>query len=698
MQNNAEILSNISGSRSKNTTFQKQKEESIMDEANNQVNNFKLDELKLKIQQNGNSEKINETEKVEENRNIMNNNSKIEKEDSHIESKDIIQKNENVLKNENIQENDIKQSINENPQSNLEGNQKKEDSQQSGENIHENETKKNSNESGILHTIVDNGQFKTVDKIVEEYGENIHENETKKNSNESGIMHTIVDNGQFKTIDKIVEENPSSNISIKSNNQIYFTETNILVDKTQEDLLKSDKNNLYQLTSIPENSYTKKNTISKTPLRIKNSKNILNNLSPDKYMKKKITINNESEISPLRYRIKKYEEEIQKQNEYDFKSAMKECRILYDREMKKQEREKQIQEEHKKYEEKLKNMEEHRKNLLNKRIQKIMQKSNRNNNKKNMIENKSLDYNLIYNNINKKLNGDDNIINTFDNDKGKLPPIEHSQRYKIMKLKKEQNEENFCIKTEKRMKSLELNHRINYLNHLNLINEKIIKQSELYNQRSEKCILATKDRTSELQEEYFSKDMFKRYNMHQNILRELSEKKYKMKGIILKNFENVKEKKELLQRQEEQKIKKILKRLNRQPQSLELKKDTLSVESNNQRIYFSNLQKKNLNKANKEIDEYYKELILRKEDYFWMVNDLQKDDIGNQNIIQKSLDLQKIKEKEMKSLNKFLEKMDKNNINNQKGGNKMKIFLNQKKLEIDNKKREEEEALIANNK
>jgi hypothetical protein len=285
MQNNPEIESIISCSKSKNTTFQKPKEESITDETKNEINNFKLDELKQKILQNGNSEKINETEKVEENRNIMNNNSKIEKEDSHIESKDIIQKNENVLKNENIQENDIKQSINENPQSNLEGNQKKEDSQQSGENI--------------------------------------HENETKKNSNESGIMHTIVDNGQFKTIDKIVEENPSSNISIKSNNQIYFTETNILVDKTQEDLLKSDKNNLYQLTSIPENSYTKKNTISKTPLRIKNSKNILNNLSPDKYMKKKITINNESEISPLRYRIKKYEEEIQKQNEYDFKSAMK---------------------------------------------------------------------------------------------------------------------------------------------------------------------------------------------------------------------------------------------------------------------------------------------------------------------------------------------------------------------------------------
>ena len=659
MQNNPEIASIISCSKSKNTTFQKPKEESITDETKNEINNLKLDELKLKIQQNGNSEKITETEKVEENSNIINNNTKIEKEDSQIVSKDNNQKGEeNSLKNENIEVNDIKQSINENPQSNLENNQKKEDNQQSEQNNHM-----------------------------------MNENEAKKNSNESDGLNAIDDNAQYKTIEKIMEENQNANNNIQNNNQIYFTEANILVDKSQEDIHKSDSNNLYQLTSIPENSNSKKNTISKTPFRAKNNKNLLDNLSPDKYMKKKYTINNESDISPLRYRIKKYEEEIQKQNEYDFKSAMKECKILYDREMKKQEREKQIQEEHKKYEEKLKNMEEYRKNLLNKRVQKIMQKAKRNNNKKIMIENKSLDFNLIDNNINKKLNGDDN---TSDNDGGKLPPINHSQRCKLMKLKKEQNEENFCIKTEKKMKSLELNHHINYLNHLNLINEKINKQSELYNQRSEKCILATKDRTSELQEEYFSKDMFKRYNMHQNILRELSGKKYKMKGYLLKNFENVKEKKELLQRQEEQKIKKILKRLNRQPQSLEIKKDILSTESNNQRIYFSNLQKENLNKANKEIDEYYKELLLRKEDYFWMVNDLQKDEVGNQNIIQRALDLQKIKEKEMKSLNKFLEKMDKNNINNQKGGNKMKIFLNQKKMEIDNKKREEEEALIAN--
>lgn len=670
MQNNSEIEPKISCSKSKNTTFQKQKEEWMIDQSKSEINNHKIDDLNLQAQQTDSSEKINETEKVKENNDIINNNTKIEKEESKnsIQENNNNQNNDNIPKNENIKENDIKQSIHENAQNNLESNQIKEEHQQSETNNHN----------------------------------AMDENETKKISSEPGVLNSVEDNYQYKTIEKILEENQSSNNNIQNNNQIYFTEANILIDKSQADINKPDSNNLYQLTSIPENSNTKKNTISKTPFRTKNStknsKNIMDNISPDRYKKKKYTIDNESEMSPLRYRIKKYEEDIQKQNEYDFKSAMKQCKILYDREMKKQEKEKQIQEEHKKFEEKLKNMEEYRKNLLNMRVQKILQKAKRNNNKKSMIESKSLDYNLIDNNINKKLNGDENIVNTIDNDGGKLPPIDNSQRYKLMKLKKEKNEENFCIKTEKRMKNLEINHRMNYLKHINSINEKILKQSELYNQRSEKCILATKDRTSELQEEYFSKDMLKRYNMHQNILRELSEKKYKMKGNLLKNFENVKEKKELLQQQEEQKIKKILKRLNRQPQSLELKKDTSSIESNNQRIFFSNLQKENLNKANKEIDEYYKELILRKEDYFWMVNDLLKEEVGSQSIIQKSLDLQRKKEKEMKSLNKFLEKMDKKNINNQNGGNKMKIFLNQKKIEIENKKREEEEALIANNK
>ena len=190
--------------------------------------------------------------------------------------------------------------------------------------------------------------------------------------------------------------------------------------------------------------------------------------------------------------------------------------------------------------------------------------------------------------------------------------------------------------------------------------------------------------------------MLKRYNVKQNIFRELSAKKEKVKENLLKNIESVKEKKELLIKQEQQKIKKILKRLNRQ-QKTDLKQNLINNENiNNHRIYFSNLQKENLNKANKEEKEYYNELILRQEDYFWMVHDLQKDESSSRIVVQKkALEAQNKKENEMKSFNKFKEMMDRNNINNQKAGTKMKLYLEQRRIEIENKKREEE-ALLEN--
>ena len=129
---------------------------------------------------------------------------------------------------------------------------------------------------------------------------------------------------------------------------------------------------------------------------------------------------------------------------------------------------------------------------------------------------------------------------------------------------------------------------------------------------------------------------------------------------------------------------------------IDLKKTPVNNEMiNNQRIHFSNLQKENLDKANKEITDYYKELMLRREDYFWIIYDMQKDENKAKTIIQKNnLHSQNQKNNEIKSLNKFLEKMEKNNINNQKGGIKMKLYLEKRKIDIENKKKEEEEALV----
>ena len=70
----------------------------------------------------------------------------------------------------------------------------------------------------------------------------------------------------------------------------------------------------------------------------------------------------------MKIRIKKIEEDLQKQNDYDYKSAMRDCKLKYIKDMKNKEKEKQIIEEHKKLEEKLKNMEEYIKNMINNKI------------------------------------------------------------------------------------------------------------------------------------------------------------------------------------------------------------------------------------------------------------------------------------------------------------------------------------------
>ena len=78
-----------------------------------------------------------------------------------------------------------------------------------------------------------------------------------------------------------------------------------------------------------------------------------------------------------------------------------------------------------------------------------------------------------------------------------------------------------------------------------------------------------------------------------------------------------------------------------------------------------------------------------------MVNNVQKDENYSRTLIHKKvLQTQNKKENEMKNLNKFLDKMDRDNINNQKKGTKMKLFLEQRRIEIENKKKEEEEALL----
>ena len=70
---------------------------------------------------------------------------------------------------------------------------------------------------------------------------------------------------------------------------------------------------------------------------------------------------------------------------------------------------------------------------------------------------------------------------------------------------------------------------------------------------------------------------------------------------------------------------------------------------------------------------------------------MQKDEsIEKQDIIKRTLKEQNKRFKKLKFLENFLEKMDKNNINNQKEGTKRKIFLEKRRIELEKKRNEEE--------
>ena len=547
--------------------------------------------------------------------------------------------------------------------------------------------------------------------------QSINNNEQKYNSISSAIPkdNIIEEKDEYKSIESILQPVNNSydyqrnNNNIFSGNQLYFTEARIIGNKS--DIHKSVSDKLYTISTIPEYPNTVKKNLkaAATPIKSQilekgkstqknrnNLNSLLNNLSPEQYMKKKVVMN--YNFHPLQYRIKMIEEEIQKQNNYDFDRCMKELQMQYEKKKKNKEKEKQILEEHKRLKEKLKNMEEYRANLISQKIDKILQRQKaKNTNKKNM--NKSQENNSTYsiqNNIIDNSYNNNNNMNTIDaytssEKTRKLPIISSKARYEIIKTMKDKKENEFCCSTEKRLRDSAKLHKENYLRQINIMNRKILKQSKIYNQRSLKCLNATKSNDAELEEDYIEKDMIRRYNIKQNLLREQSAKKERIKENIFKNLESVREKKEQLEEKEKKKIKEYIKRLNRKMEKQSANNDYQL----HQRNYFSNLQKKNLDKANKESNEYYNELILRQEDFAIIVNELQRDEpFIKQAILQRTIKEQNKKNRHLQSLNKFLEKMERQNINNQKEDTKIKLFKEKRRIELERKRKEEEEEIF----
>ena len=541
----------------------------------------------------------------------------------------------------------------------------------------------------------------------EKYSSKTLENEEKideKDENKAleKILHPFKNDSQNQR---------NNNTALLNGNQLYFTEAKIPKVKFSNNMKKSNSNKQFTIPLIPKYPGTNKNSMKsgatgklniiperKPNLKISKSINsIVNNLSPEKYMRKRIV--NNFNFNPLEYRIKQMEEEIQKQNNYDFQKAMKELQFQYNKKIKNKQKEKQIFQQSKKMKEKLKSMEKYRNHIMNQKIEKYIQKQDKIKKSKSLNRShESISMFNINNNISRNNQNTNTIVsyeyNSADNQRKKLPSISSLPKYEMIRLIKNRKEEEFCYVTEKRIKENEINHRKNYLKQLRLINKKFLKQNKIYNERNLKCLNAIKVNVDQLEEDYMEKDMIKRYNINRNLLRERSAQKEKVRENLRKNLDGVREKKELIKQEEEQKIKDYIKRLNR-----EVKKEDIYEYLFAQRSHFLELQKKNLIKTNKESRDFYHELILRQEDRYMILDEMEKEEpIIKQAILRRTIKEQNKKNNKLQSLGKFMGKMERSNINNQSDEAKNKLFQEKRKIDIEKKKKQKEEEEELNKK
>lgn len=561
---------------------------------------------------------------------------------------------------------------------------------QNNQQLKENINQKEETNSSIAFQVSKESERPISEKLFET--ENTKRNDDKEIKENEKLEPDLNKNKNQKNIKTI--ENMNS-----LDNKLYFTETNIQNNPHKNTTEKSSSSKLYTIEVIPEHPIDSKlnskilSSNKSTKSKDKNNSNIL---QPEVELKRRII--NKFNFYPLQHRIKEIEEQIKKQNEYDFEKTMKELKIKYEQKLKKKERDKIINEKNEKFKNKLKQMEEFRNNIINQKLIKVMQKQNRPN-KRNKIRNKSFELSP-----NKKTENNKSLqknhytidINYSEKDEIPFPSIQNLSRLEYVKLKKQKTEEEFCFQVQQKLQENEEIHKRNYLNHLNSVNRKRLRQEKLYRERSYNCFERIKLKDEELKENFIKKEMVKSYNINKIISRARYNKKVRLNKIQFKNY-NVKENQELIEKNMEKKISDYQKKLTQQNKILNKKKMNLSyynTEKIQKKIIFSDKQKENLKNLNKEMSNYYNDLIMKHEDNVMIVNDIQKqENIMRAKVVKRTIGEQIKKEHEIENLTKFRGRMKNENIYNLSEDKVKKIF---NKRQIEERKKMESETDIYN--
>jgi hypothetical protein len=359
---------------------------------------------------------------------------------------------------------------------------------------------------------------------------------------------------------------------------------------------------------------------------------------------------------------------------------MKEIKDEFDNKKKNKEKQKHIQEEEQKLKEKLKSMEEFRENKLMERAKKVLIKQSRT--IKNLQKSKSR---------NKLNNKEEQTQNNEDQDEvsnysRKLPQLTSpNERYNAIIANKRQIENDFIKDTLEILNNLDLDHKDNYIYEQNKKNDKIKEHSKKYSERNELYAKIRMEKEMAKNERILQKDISRRYNIRLAILRDRSEKTGRLKEQVKKKMESFQEKQELLEQKEQEKIKKIMGKIN--------KKKSMSNNYENiksKRLLYSNLQKENINNAEKEKEQKYNDYLLDQEYYLGVAYDIQNEH-NNKKIFQNIIDKHSENEKKYQDFYQFVDNSKKQDINLKPDKIKMKEYKkkSEKKLKkkIEKKKK-----------
>ena len=514
--------------------------------------------------------------------------------------------------------------------------------------------------------------------------ENSSEN-INSNSNILGTNQENLNEYPFKMITKEQEkkENPEINNIDKSENNLKTGENH----KFEEDKhnrseieRKTGNNNIKKATNLP--IIKEYETQNKSKLKKKGKKISLNCLPPEVYMGKKMK-HTESNINPIEIKLKRIEDQIKKQLDYDYKKTMKEIQDEFNNKKKNKEKQKHIQEEEQKLKEKLKSMEEFRENKLIEREKKVLIKQNRS--IKNLQKIKSR---------NKLTNKEEQTHNNEDQDEvsnysKKLPPLSTmpNERYNLILANKKRIEKDFINETLEILNNLDLDHKENYIYEHNKRNDKIKEQSKKYAERNELYAKNRLEKELAKNEKLLQKDISRTYNIRLAILRDRSEKVGRLKEQAKKKMESFQEKQEILEQKEKEKIKKIMGKINK-------KKNISNIYEGNKskRQLFSNLQKENLNKSEKEKEQKYNDYLYDQEYYLGVAYDIQNEH-NNKKMFQNIIDKHSENEKKYQDFYQFVDNSKKQDISLKPDKIKMKEYKKKIREEIEEKNRKEEEAM-----